>query len=317
MMALELHPLCTLFPRIIGPEFEALKVDILTNGLRQPIVLHHGLILDGGNRYRACIEAGVEPETIEFAGGNLVSFVLSANMHRRHLTPGQQAAIVASAQDWATAQPVGRPEKSGNVAGLNSVADRAAQSGASERTQRMADSIARQSPDLARQVAHGEISLSKALEQLAPRAPTFVTQENTDAPDFGAVQQPSPTLAAPTEEASPLEYSEESDDARMPTPLELLVVAQKKIEERDQEISALRARIELLEQGDLAAQIVALELDRDGIRNRAADYFEKLATANNKVIDYKKLIDRLRKLSGLPNDGDLVEWIKSAARSAA
>lgn len=64
-----------------------------------------------------------------------------------HLSAGQQAAIVASAQDWATAQTVGKP-KSGNVAGLDRIADRAAQSGASERTQRMADKVAKASPDL-------------------------------------------------------------------------------------------------------------------------------------------------------------------------
>ena len=98
-MTIELHPLCTLFPRLSGAEFDALRDDIKTNGLRSPIVLHEGMILDGGNRYRACIEAGVEPTFSKFDGGNLVSFVLSVNLHRRHMTAGQQAAIVASAQN--------------------------------------------------------------------------------------------------------------------------------------------------------------------------------------------------------------------------
>src|SRR5690349_6523758 len=109
MTQLQLHPLCTLFPRIEGSEFDALKADIKANGLRQAIVIHEGMILDGGNRYRACLEIGVDPKTVEFDGGNLVSFVLSSNLHRRHLSPGQQAAIVASAQDWAKAQPAYRP----------------------------------------------------------------------------------------------------------------------------------------------------------------------------------------------------------------
>lgn len=161
----ELHPLCTLFPRLTGAEFEALKADIASNGLRQPIVLLDGMILDGGNRYRACIEAGVEPTFFDYAGGNIVSFVLSANLHRRHMTAGQQAAIVASAQDWAKAQAVGKP-KSGNVTGLATVAERAAQSGASDKTQRMADKVAKKSPELAKQVAHGEISLPKAVAKV-------------------------------------------------------------------------------------------------------------------------------------------------------
>jgi hypothetical protein len=64
----------------------------------------------------------------------------------------KQTAIVASAQDWAKAQTVGKP-KSGNVAGLDTVSDRAAQSGAGERTQRMADKVAKADPDLAKRVA--------------------------------------------------------------------------------------------------------------------------------------------------------------------
>ena len=98
-MTYELHPLCTLFPRLQGAEFDALRDDIKSNGLRDPIVLHEGMILDGGNRYRACVEAGVEPAFTTFGGASIVSFVLSANLHRRHMTPGQQAAIVAAAQD--------------------------------------------------------------------------------------------------------------------------------------------------------------------------------------------------------------------------
>lgn len=173
-MRYELHPLCTLFPRLEGSEFQALCNDIRENGLRNPIVLHNGMILDGGNRYRACIESGIEPIFQEFTEGNLVSFVLSANLHRRHMSPGQQAAIVASAQDWAKAQTVGNPsfkitEQKCNVAPLETVADRAAQSGASVRTQKMADKVAKANPELAKRVAHGEISLPKAVETVTPQ----------------------------------------------------------------------------------------------------------------------------------------------------
>lgn len=180
-MTYELHPLCTLFPRVSGNEFETLCADIKENGLRNPIVIHDGMILDGGNRYRACVEIGIEPNYVEFDGGNIVSFVLSANLHRRHLSPGQQAAIVASAQDWAKAQSHGGSrrgedqavtlplEKAGNVTGLSTVADRAAQSGASDKTQRMADKVAKADPELSKQVAHGEISLPKALKKISPQ----------------------------------------------------------------------------------------------------------------------------------------------------
>lgn len=173
----ELHPLCVLFPRMVGGEFDALREDIRANGLRAPIVLHDGMILDGGNRYRACIEAGVTPEFTEFTGGNLASFVLSANLHRRHMREGQQAAIVASAQDWATAQSHGGNRRGDQAATLplETIKQRAAESGASERTQRMADKVAKADPALAVRVGHGEVSLPKAhaavSKPAAPRGP--------------------------------------------------------------------------------------------------------------------------------------------------
>ena len=136
-MSYELHPLCTLFPRVDGAEFDALVADVKANGLRQPIVLHDGMILDGGNRYRACVEAGVKPSFVKFDGDNLVSFVLSANLHRRHLSTGQQAAIVASAQDWAKAQTHGgyRKADQGATLHLETAKSRASESGANLRTQ--------------------------------------------------------------------------------------------------------------------------------------------------------------------------------------
>ena len=166
-MKYELHPLCTLFPRVEGAEFDALVEDIKANGLRQPIVLHNNMILDGGNRYRACIQAGVDPQFVQFDGDNLVSFVLSANLHRRHLSAGQQAAIVASAQDWAKAQTVGNPnlQQKCNVAPLDKVADRAALSGASVRTQKMADKVAKADPALIKQVGLGEVGVQFNLVQ--------------------------------------------------------------------------------------------------------------------------------------------------------
>lgn len=168
---IQLHPLCTLFPRMDGEAFATLVADIKANGQREPITLVDGMILDGGNRYRACLAAGREPQFVPFTGDNIVSFVLSANLHRRHMTPGQQAAIVASAQDWAKANTRGGDRKSDQSATLHfdSAAKRATESGASVRTQKMADAVAKKSPELAGKVARGEISLPKAVQTIAPK----------------------------------------------------------------------------------------------------------------------------------------------------
>jgi hypothetical protein len=169
-MGLELHPLCTLFPRMDGKEFDALKNDIAANGLRSPIVTQDGMILDGGNRYRACLDVGVDPDFIEFDGGNLVSFVLSANLHRRHMSAGQQAAIVSSATDWAKTHKHGGDRKSDQAEAppLDRVSDRAAISGANERTQRDADKLVKNHPEIAKQVTQGRKSLYSAVKETNP-----------------------------------------------------------------------------------------------------------------------------------------------------
>jgi predicted RNase H-like nuclease (RuvC/YqgF family) len=54
---------------------------------------------------------------------------------------------------------------------LDTAKDRAAVSGASHRTQQNADKVAKADPELARQVAHGEVSLPKAVAQVEAKKP--------------------------------------------------------------------------------------------------------------------------------------------------
>lgn len=93
--AVEFHSVTEIFPLIDGEEFEALVDDIRANGLREPIWRDgSGRIIDGRNRYRACRAAGVQPRYTTWDGEeSLVALVVSLNLHRRHLTPSQRAAI--------------------------------------------------------------------------------------------------------------------------------------------------------------------------------------------------------------------------------
>lgn len=164
MDTMNLHPLCVFFPRIVGNEFDSLVADIKANGLREPITLYEGQVLDGGNRYAACLEAGVEPHFVGFTGGDIAAFVLSANMHRRHLSQGQNAAIIAQVTNWAEANQRGgrRATDAIPTIPLATVAERAQASGTSERTQRKADKIAKVAPELVAEVAQGNISIAQA-----------------------------------------------------------------------------------------------------------------------------------------------------------
>jgi hypothetical protein len=96
MTLLRSHALADEFPLIEGEDFNKLVADIKAHGQREPIVLYEGKILDGRNRYRACLRARVRPKTVQYTGDNPIAYVLSENMRRRHLTKGQQALIVLS-----------------------------------------------------------------------------------------------------------------------------------------------------------------------------------------------------------------------------
>jgi hypothetical protein len=96
---LSAHPAATIFPPMVEEDFQALKADIAAYGLREPLWLFEGKILDGRNRYLACQELGIEPITQEWNGnGSAVAFVVSLNLTRRHLNSGQRAVCAAEAK---------------------------------------------------------------------------------------------------------------------------------------------------------------------------------------------------------------------------
>jgi ParB-like chromosome segregation protein Spo0J len=96
MSELKFHPLADLFPLMAGAEFDELVADIKANGLLKPIAVFDGMILDGRNRYRACIAAGVHLVTDDIDGwiDDPAAYVISANIHRRHLTPEQKRDLL-------------------------------------------------------------------------------------------------------------------------------------------------------------------------------------------------------------------------------
>jgi N6-adenosine-specific RNA methylase IME4 len=100
MTDMQPHPLAELFPMLSDKEIGELADDIVTYGQRHPIVLLDGKILDGRNRYAACRFADVEPVLTDYDGTDPLGFVLSLNLHRRHLSESQRAMVAAQIVDW-------------------------------------------------------------------------------------------------------------------------------------------------------------------------------------------------------------------------
>ena len=93
---MEAHPAAALFPLLEGDDFAALCNDIRTNGQIEPIVILDGKILDGRNRHAACEKLGVSPTFAKWSAddvGDPIAYVMSVNMHRRHLSEGQRGMI--------------------------------------------------------------------------------------------------------------------------------------------------------------------------------------------------------------------------------
>lgn len=99
-IALKQHPLSAAFPSMPEQEVEALAIDIEKNGQREKAVMYEGMVLDGWHRYLACEMADLPFHAEEFDGEDPIAFVLSHNLHRRHLTGSQRAAAVVKATSW-------------------------------------------------------------------------------------------------------------------------------------------------------------------------------------------------------------------------
>lgn len=92
---IQAHEYANIFPMMDGVDFDNLKKDLLDNGFdkTRPIILHEEKILDGRNRFKACSELGIKPSFEKFEGGDSLSFVISTNLNRRHLTQSQRACV--------------------------------------------------------------------------------------------------------------------------------------------------------------------------------------------------------------------------------
>jgi hypothetical protein len=105
---LSVHPAADLFPLMSETELRELGENIRADGLVSPIVLHQGKLLDGRNRLDAMELVGIKMDwagdyinkldgfVVELTGGrDPYGYVISANLHRRHLTTEQKRELIA------------------------------------------------------------------------------------------------------------------------------------------------------------------------------------------------------------------------------
>lgn len=175
MKRYDAHPAADLFPMMTGETLKELAKDIRECGLQDPIVLWEGEILDGRNRYKACALAGVSPHfrTLDECASP-VAYVLSANLHRRHLSRAECAAVAADALPMFEEEARKRQADGGKKAGRGrprkvctelvqtlppqrAVAEAAKAVGAGRDATRTMVKIKREAPEVFAKVKNGEI----------------------------------------------------------------------------------------------------------------------------------------------------------------
>lgn len=194
-MALKLHPACLVLPEMQPDEYEDLKRDIERHGVREPVRIHGGFILDGRHRWRACQELGIKCPTEDVTidqDESLVEWVVSTNVHRRSLTASQRAAVAAgmlplleeeakerqrrgkaapppaAKHDLPARLPEGQTGESREHA--------AKATGASPRYVQDAKAIKQASPETFEKVKSGEVSIPEAKRQLKKPPPPAIVK---------------------------------------------------------------------------------------------------------------------------------------------
>jgi hypothetical protein len=180
------HAAAQLFPLLEGADFDQLKADIAEHGLLEPITLHpDGSILDGRNRHRACVAAGIQPYFHTWnADGSPTDFVLSMNLHRRHLTTEQKILLGEKLEPIYAAEA--EEERRRKISEYQTTGQTAEKVPPSKTEQESAQKAAKaagtnahyirdmkrlrmEAPDLAEQIESGKLTMAKAKKVLKER----------------------------------------------------------------------------------------------------------------------------------------------------
>lgn len=96
--AYPLHRVTQLFPIMSDQDLSELAKSVREHGLREPIKVAMGQVIDGRARLQACNEADVTPrfEELEIDEKEIFSVVTDLNLRRRHLAESQRAVVAAN-----------------------------------------------------------------------------------------------------------------------------------------------------------------------------------------------------------------------------
>ena len=167
------HEYAELFPMATSAELADMAEDIKKRGLLNPIIVYQNKILDGRNRFSACEQAGVSVKTKEYSGSDALGDVISWNLHRRHLTTGQKAALAVELKPMFEKQARERHASSNATRAIlppsvkGKSRDHVARTvGISGRTVSDAERIKKESPGRFNDVKSGKVTIQQAIKDI-------------------------------------------------------------------------------------------------------------------------------------------------------
>ena len=98
---LERHPLSALWGDMPSDELAAMRESVQDHGFTDPVIwTYDGSVLDGWHRYTIANLLSLDLSVREY-DGDPVQWVISKNLHRRHLTAVQRSSCTSACIDWA------------------------------------------------------------------------------------------------------------------------------------------------------------------------------------------------------------------------
>jgi phage N-6-adenine-methyltransferase len=174
------HEAASVLPLLAPEEMKELADDISANGLLNPVILHEGKVLDGRNRAIACKMAGIDVKVDYWKKNGIspMSWVVSQNLKRRHLTKSQLAICAAKAEPvyakeakerQRTSTGGSRPQLMERIpqAGSGTSRTRAAKEfGVNDHYVQDAKKVMSESPELLSQIESGTLTIPAAIKTI-------------------------------------------------------------------------------------------------------------------------------------------------------
>lgn len=188
---MQFHEIANVWPMLEDDKLQELVDDIRSNGLINPIWTYEGKILDGRNRYRACLLAQVKPVFREYTGDEPTAFAVSLNDRRRHMGKSALAAVGAELEPHFAADakrrqarkpraesvPAKLPEQK---RGIEARQEAAKAVGVGDRYVSDAKKVKNEAPEVFERLKAGKITLQDAKREVAKKPTDDWRQDERD-----------------------------------------------------------------------------------------------------------------------------------------